>query len=92
MTAMQMLGAFNVIANDGAYVAPRLVDATVGPDGTRAQAAGRVPSRRVVSEDTARTDAGHDGQGGLRASPAPAPRRRSRATRWPARRAPPASR
>ena len=65
VTAMQMLGAFNVIANDGAYVAPRLVEATVAPDGTRrkaaggCQAAGRVRGHRADR-------AGHDGQGGLR--------------------------
>jgi cell division protein FtsI (penicillin-binding protein 3) len=54
VTAMQMLGAFNVIANDGTYVAPRLVDATVGPDGTRRKTPVGA-RRRVVSEDTART-------------------------------------
>ncbi len=52
VTAMQMLSAYNVIANDGIYVEPRLVDATVAADGTRTQ----VPAaegRRVVSERTA---------------------------------------
>ena len=52
VTALQMLGAFNVIANDGAYVAPRLVDATVGADGTRRKRPVGA-TRRVVSEDTA---------------------------------------
>jgi cell division protein FtsI (penicillin-binding protein 3) len=54
VTAMQMLAAFNVIANDGTYVPPRLVDTVVAPDGTRR----RQPTganRRVVSEATART-------------------------------------
>jgi cell division protein FtsI (penicillin-binding protein 3) len=53
VTAMQMLGTFNVIANDGVYVAPRLVDAVVRPDGTKHE----LPAparRRVVSEATAR--------------------------------------
>jgi cell division protein FtsI (penicillin-binding protein 3) len=54
VTAMQMLGAFNVIANDGTYVAPRLVEATVGADGTRRKTPVGA-RRRVVSEDTART-------------------------------------
>jgi cell division protein FtsI (penicillin-binding protein 3) len=33
-TAIQLAAAINAIANDGMYVAPRLVQATVGPDGT----------------------------------------------------------
>lgn len=32
-TPIQMVSAVNAIANDGVYVAPRLVDAVVGPDG-----------------------------------------------------------
>lgn len=53
VTAMQMLGAYNVIANGGEYVEPRLVAATVDGDGVRHEVA---PSdrRRVVSEQTAR--------------------------------------
>ena len=53
VTAMQMLSAYNVIANDGVYVEPRLVDATVGAHGARRP----VPvaeGRRVVSAETAR--------------------------------------
>ncbi|MEJ7584621.1 MAG: penicillin-binding protein 2, partial [Acidimicrobiales bacterium] len=52
VTAMQMLAAYNVIANDGVYVAPRLVQATVGTDGRRRD---RPPSRRrpVTSAETA---------------------------------------
>ncbi len=52
VTAMQMLSAYNVIANDGVYVEPRLVEATVAADGTRSE----VPvgdGRRVVSPETA---------------------------------------
>jgi cell division protein FtsI (penicillin-binding protein 3) len=53
VTAMQMLAAFNVIANDGTYVAPLLVSATVGTDGRRRPAPIPAP-RRVVSPETAR--------------------------------------
>lgn len=52
VTAMQMLSAYNVIANDGLYVAPRLVDATVAPDGTRSEITSH-DARRVVSPETA---------------------------------------
>ena len=52
VTAVQMLGAYNIIANGGTYVAPSLVKATVDAAGklheTKASA-----SRRVVSEQTA---------------------------------------
>ena len=51
-TPVQMVTAVNVIANDGTYVAPRLVMGTVTPDGEILDAA---PSetRSVVSEETA---------------------------------------
>ncbi len=51
-TPLQMVAAVNVIANDGVYVAPRLVSATVGPDGAMTE----VPAsetRRVVSSEAA---------------------------------------
>ncbi len=53
VTAMQMLEAYNVLANDGVYVAPKLVMETVDDAG------GRHPvdvgeGQRVVSERTAR--------------------------------------
>jgi cell division protein FtsI (penicillin-binding protein 3) len=52
VTAMQMLFAYNVIANDGVYVPPALVAATRDSEGERHDAApGR--SRRVVSPTTA---------------------------------------
>ncbi|MFZ6005978.1 MAG: peptidoglycan D,D-transpeptidase FtsI family protein [Actinomycetota bacterium] len=52
VTALQMLEAYNVIANDGVYVPPKLVLETVDASGTsRPVAAGE--SRRVVSESTA---------------------------------------
>ena len=51
-TPIQLAAAVNVIANDGVYVAPRLVTATVGPDGELDQAAPGA-TRQVVSEQTA---------------------------------------
>jgi cell division protein FtsI (penicillin-binding protein 3) len=52
VTALQMLGAYNTIANGGVYVAPslvrRVVDAKGRPHDTR-----HPPPRRVVSETTA---------------------------------------
>lgn len=53
VTAMQMLNAYNVIANDGMYVEPRLVAATVDADGVRTEIDAQ-PSHRVISERTAR--------------------------------------
>ena len=53
VTALQMLQAFNVVANGGVYVPPTLAAATVDADGERTP----VPpaeTRRVVSETTAR--------------------------------------
>jgi cell division protein FtsI (penicillin-binding protein 3) len=52
VTAMQMLQAYNVLANDGRYVPPRLVLETVDGDGVRHPAATR-PGRQVVSARTA---------------------------------------
>jgi len=52
VTAMQMLDAYNVIANDGLYIEPRLVDATVDADGQRHDLEPSEP-RRVVSPETA---------------------------------------
>lgn len=52
VTALQMLEAYNVIANGGMYVDPKLVLATVGKDGTRYPTAPS-SSHRVVSTQTA---------------------------------------
>ncbi|HWI04642.1 MAG TPA: penicillin-binding protein 2, partial [Acidimicrobiales bacterium] len=52
VTAVQMLGAFNIIANGGTYVAPSLVKATVDAAGN-VHGAKPPASRRVVSEKTA---------------------------------------
>ena len=51
-TSIQLAAAINVIANDGTYVAPKLVRSTVGPDGTVTDT---LPSatREVVVEATA---------------------------------------
>jgi len=51
-TSLQLAGAINTIANGGTYVAPKLVKATVGPDGTITELPVS-PSRRVVSEQAA---------------------------------------
>lgn len=52
VTALQMLAAYNVIANDGVYVTPKLVAAT--DDGSGKVASARSAGRRVVSPETAR--------------------------------------
>ena len=52
-TPLQVLEAFNVIANGGRYVAPRLVTGTIGTDG-ELDPTSRPEPRRVVSEATAR--------------------------------------
>ena len=52
VTALQMLLAYNTIANGGIYVAPKLVDATVDASG-RQEAAPASERHRVVSERTA---------------------------------------
>ena len=52
VTPMQVLEAFNVIANGGRYVAPRLVEGVQGTDGQLDPVDGAAP-RRVVSERTA---------------------------------------
>jgi cell division protein FtsI (penicillin-binding protein 3) len=52
VTAMQMLYAYNTIANDGVYLPPSLVQATVDADGER-QPVEPADGRRVVSPTTA---------------------------------------
>ncbi len=51
VTALQMLGAYNTIANGGTYVAPRLVRGTIDADGKLHEAV-VAGGRRVVSLDT----------------------------------------
>jgi cell division protein FtsI (penicillin-binding protein 3) len=52
VTGLQMLAAYNTIANDGVYVSPRLVTSTVGADGSRVPAGGEQP-RPVVTPQVA---------------------------------------
>jgi len=53
VTALQILAAYNTVANGGVYVAPKLVKAVVGPSG-RTMATPASTTRRVVSPGTAR--------------------------------------
>jgi len=52
VTALQMAGMYQAVANDGLRVAPRIVEATVGPDGVRTPTPAP-ETVRVVSPETA---------------------------------------
>ncbi len=52
VTLLQLAGAMNTLANDGVYVAPRLVKATIDPAGVQRPAPAS-PTRRAVSVETA---------------------------------------
>ncbi len=52
VNAMQMLGAFNIIANDGVAIAPKLVKTTVDSQGVENPTA-IVEGKRIISEKTA---------------------------------------
>ncbi|MGQ0841068.1 peptidoglycan D,D-transpeptidase FtsI family protein [Actinokineospora sp.] len=54
MTVLQMAGMYQTLANDGVRVPPRIVKATVAPDGGRVEEP-RPDGVRVVSPETART-------------------------------------
>ncbi|GAA1433023.1 D,D-transpeptidase PbpB [Mycobacterium cookii] len=54
MTLLQMTGMYQAIANDGVRMPPRIIKATIGPDGARTEEA-RPEGVRVVSPETART-------------------------------------
>ena len=54
MTLLQMTGMYQAIANDGLRMPPRIIRATVAPDGTRTEEPRPEPVR-VVSPETART-------------------------------------
>ncbi len=54
VTAMQVLDAFNTVANGGEYVTPHLVAGTVAPDGAE-HLLSRPAEHRVVRVSTART-------------------------------------
>jgi cell division protein FtsI (penicillin-binding protein 3) len=53
MTLLQMTGMYQAIANDGVRVPPRIVKATIAPDGTRTEAP-RPDGIQVVNQGTAR--------------------------------------
>jgi cell division protein FtsI (penicillin-binding protein 3) len=53
VTALQMAGMYQAVANDGLRIPPRIVEATVGPDGVRTPTPAPEPVR-VVSPETAR--------------------------------------
>jgi cell division protein FtsI (penicillin-binding protein 3) len=53
VTAVQMLAAYNTVANGGVYVPPRLVDATIDGQG-REHPVAPAPQHRVVSETVAK--------------------------------------
>jgi cell division protein FtsI (penicillin-binding protein 3) len=52
VTAVQMLDAYNAVANGGLFVPPRLVQATVGSDGSQHAVSAARP-HRIVSTSTA---------------------------------------
>ncbi len=52
VTPVQMLAAMNAVANGGVFVPPRLVRATVGPNG-RVYPVKLAPARRIISASTA---------------------------------------
>ena len=54
MTLLQMAGMYQTIANDGVRMPPRIIKATIAPDGTRT-AEPRPEGVRVVSAQTAQT-------------------------------------
>jgi cell division protein FtsI (penicillin-binding protein 3) len=54
MTLLQMTGMYQAIANDGVRVPPRIIRATIAPDGTRTDEP-RPEGIRVVSPQTAQT-------------------------------------
>ena len=54
MTLLQMAGMYQAIANDGVRIPPRIIEATIGPDGNRTEEP-RPEGVRVVSAQTAQT-------------------------------------
>jgi cell division protein FtsI (penicillin-binding protein 3) len=54
MTLLQMTGMYQTIANDGVRMPPRIIKATIAPDGTRTEEP-RPDGVRVVSPQTAQT-------------------------------------
>jgi len=54
MTLLQMTGMYQAVANDGLRMPPRIIKATIAPDGTRTEEP-RPEGIRVVSAQTAQT-------------------------------------
>src|SRR6185312_4149254 len=54
VTALQMAGMYQAVANDGLRVPPRIVAATIGPDGVRTPTPAPEPVR-VIAPENART-------------------------------------
>jgi cell division protein FtsI (penicillin-binding protein 3) len=54
MTLLQMTGMYQAIANDGVRIPPRIIKATIAPDGTRTEEP-HPDGVRVVSPQTAQT-------------------------------------
>ena len=54
MSVLQMAGMFQAVANDGVRIPPRVISATIGPDGVRTPTVAPEPVR-VVSPETAAT-------------------------------------
>ncbi|ORW88257.1 peptidoglycan D,D-transpeptidase FtsI family protein [Mycolicibacter terrae] len=54
MTLLQMAGMYQAVANDGLRIPPRIIKATIAPDGSRTEEP-RPEGVRVVSEQTAAT-------------------------------------
>ncbi len=54
-TSLQLVAAVNTIANGGTYVAPKLVQSTVGPDGTIADTDPSESHRAVTEQAAAQT-------------------------------------
>ncbi|WP_214369453.1 peptidoglycan D,D-transpeptidase FtsI family protein [Pseudonocardia sp. H11422] len=52
MTVLQMAGMYQAVANDGVRIPPRIISATIGPDGARTPSPAPEPVR-VVSPETA---------------------------------------
>ena len=53
VTAMQVLDAYNAVANDGVFVPPRLIEATIARDGTQTVVPAP-PEHRILTASTAR--------------------------------------
>lgn len=55
VTALQMIAATTVFANDGVLIRPQIVHRILAPDGTTIRDAQRQPVRQVIDATTART-------------------------------------